>query len=164
MSTFYPLAVGNTWTYRMQDGRTFTNTVTDSDGDNYTMINTMIPRPQHVRREGQEFLADNFEPNNFQVFLRDDLQQGDTWDITYRGNNINTVLQMTVKETGMTREVEGQTYDDVIMIEGDMKMNTEGNLVATNYLVQYYYARGVGLILNTTSYGDSMGLVSYELK
>jgi len=164
MSTFYPLAVGNNWTYRMQDGRTFTNTVIDVEDDNYTMINTMIPRPQHVRKDGQEFLADNFEPNNYQVFLRDDLKKGDTWDITYRGNNINTVLQMTVKETGMTKEVEGQTYEDVIMIEGDMKMNAEGNLVATNYLVQYYYASGVGLILNTTSYGDSMGLVSHELK
>ncbi len=164
MSTFYPLAVGNTWTYRMKDGKTFTNTVIDAEGDAFTLSSSMIPRPQTVRREGQTFVADNFEPNNFQVFLRDDLQTGDEWDIAYRGNNISNILSMKVLETGAAKEIEGKTYEDVIMIEGEMKMNAQGAVIATNYTVQYYYARDVGLVLTTSSYGDRMALVSYELK
>jgi hypothetical protein len=32
------------------------------------------------------------------------------------------------------------------------------------FFTQYYYAKGVGLVLTTTSSGDSMPLISYELK
>lgn len=163
MSTYYPLAVGNTWTYKMQGGKTFTNTVTAADGNLFTMQNSMIPRPQTVRKDGDTYEADNFEANNFQVFLKDNLENGDNWEINYRANNIENILMMTVKEKGMSLEVEGKTYEDVIAIEGDMKMNVNGNIISANYLVQYYYAKDVGLVLTTTSYGDSMGLVSCEL-
>lgn len=70
---------------------------------------------------------------------------------------------MTVKEAGISKEVDGKTYQDVILVEGDMKMNVGGNLISANYLVQYYYASGVGLVLTTSSYGEWMGLISYQL-
>ena len=88
---------------------------------------------------------------------------GETWDINYSANGIASILTMTVKETGLTKEIDGKTYNDVTLVEGDMKMNVNGNLISANYLVQYYYAKDVGLILTTSSYGDSMELTSYEL-
>ena len=162
--TFYPLAVGNEWTYKTKDGKLFKNMVTAVDGDTYSMQNTEMPRTQRVRKEGSTFLADNFETDNFQVFLRDDLQKGDSWEINYRAGKMISMLFMTVLETGASIEVEGKTYDDVVIIKGDLKMRQEDNLVDTNFMVQYYYARGVGLVLTTTSYVDSMALVDYELK
>lgn len=164
MKSYYPLAVGNTWTYKTQDGQSFTNTVTELNGDVFTMMNSMMPRPQSVRRDGDTFLADNFEPGNFQLFLKENPEPGETWDVIFRANNINNILTLTVKETGISKEVEGKTFDDVMLMEGDMKINVNGNIMSANYVVQYFYARGVGLVLTSSSFGDSVGLVSYELK
>lgn len=163
-TTFYPLAVGNTWNYRMNDGSTFTNTVTAANGsDSFTMVNSMMKIDQFIRKEGEAFLADNFEAGNFQVLLRDDLKTGDTWEIRYKANGFDNTLVMTVKETGGSRLVEGSTYHDVTMIEGESKMLMNGNLITLNFFTQYYYSRGVGLILTTSSAGDAMPLVSHTL-
>lgn len=164
MATYYPLAVGNTWTYRLKDGKTFTNTVTAKDGQRFTMQNTMQPQPQHIQQEGETYLADNFEAGNFQVLVKNNLKKGDAWEIKYKANGIDSVLMMSVKEIGASQAVEGKTYTNVMLVEGDMKMIMNGKPVPMSYQVQYYYADGVGLILTTASHGDAMGLISYELK
>jgi hypothetical protein len=164
MAIYYPLAVGNTWTYKTKDGKTFTNSVTAGDGHRFTMKNTMIDRPSAVQKDGEAYSSDNFEAGNLQIFLKDNHKKGETWDIKYKANNFENVLKMTVKETGVSKTVEGKMYTDVVMLEGDMKIKVNGNLMSANYLVQYYYAPGVGLILTTSSLGDAMSLTSYELK
>jgi hypothetical protein len=164
MTTYYPLAVGNVWTYRLKDGKTFTNTVIATDGQHFTMQNSMQPQPQYVQKDGDTYLADNYEAGNFQVLMKDNLKKGDAWDIKYKANGIDSVLKMSVKETGLSKDVEGQTYPNVMQIEGDMKMSMNGRPLPMSYQVQYYYAEGVGLILTTASHGDAMGLVAYELK
>lgn len=164
MTTYYPLAVGNTWTYKMKDGKTFTNTVIGGDGANFTMQNTSQPAPQNVRKNGDTYTTDSYEAGNWQVLMKDSLQKGDAWDISYKANGIDTVLKMTVKDTGLSKEVEGKTYQNVALLEGDMKMSMNAKPVPMTYLVQYYYAQGIGLILTTASHGEAMGLVSYQLK
>jgi len=164
MTMYYPLAVGNTWTYRLKDGKTFTNTVTATDGKRFTMKNSMQAQPQYVQKDGATYLADNFEVGNFQVSLKDTLKKGDTWDVKYKANGIDSILKMSVKDTDLSKEVEGKTYQNVMLLEGDMKMSMNGRPLPMTYLVQYYYAEGVGLILTTSSHGDAMGLVAYELK
>ena len=164
MTTYYPLTVGNTWTYKMKDGKTFTNTVIGGDGVNFTMQNTSQPAPQNVRKNGDTYLTDSYEAGNWQVLMKDSLKKGDAWDIKYKANGIDTVLKMTVKDTGLSKEVEGKTYQNVALLEGDMKMMMNGKPIPMTYLVQYYYAEGIGLILTTASHGEAMGLVSYQLK
>lgn len=164
MTTFYPLSTGNVWTYRQKDGSTFTNTVVQGDGESFTMQNTSQPQPQNVRKNGDTFLTDSYEAGNWQVLMKDSLQKGDAWDIAYQANGIETVLKMSVADTGLDKEVAGKTYPNVALLEGDMKMMMNGQPVPMTYRVQYYYARGVGLILTTDSYGAEMALVSHELK
>lgn len=162
--TFYPLAVGNTWSYQMKDGNGFTNSVTAANGANaFTMVNSMLKVDQYIRKEGSLYLADNFEAGNFQLLLRDDAEVGDTWNIHYKANGFENILVMTVKETETSKEVAGKLYNEVMMIEGESKMLINGNLMALNFFTQYYYAQGIGLILTTSSVGDSMALVSYHL-
>ncbi len=163
MGTYYPLAVGNTWTYRLADGTTSTNRVTASEGDEFTMTNSMQQEPQTVRKDGAATLSDYFESGNFQTVVRDDLKTGDRWEFCYTANTIDTVLTMSVKSTGGSKEVDGTTFENVIELEGAMKMTMNGNSIPSNYVVQYFYAEGVGLILTTSSLGDNMPLISYEL-
>jgi hypothetical protein len=163
MTLYYPLAVGNTWTYRMKDGNTFTNAVTATDGNRFTMKNSSLEQNQTMYKEGEIYYSDSFEAGNFQILLKENLKKGDSWELKYKANNFKNVLMMTVQATGLSQTVEGKTYEDVAMIEGDMKIKVNSSLMSANYRVQYYYASGVGLVLTTSSLGDSMGLISYEL-
>lgn len=163
-ATFYPLAVGNSWAYQMNNGDGFTNRVTAANGaDTFTMVNSILSIDQYIRKEGERYLADNFEPGNFQPLLRDDVKVGDTWEIHYKANGFENILVMAVKETETSKDVAGTLYKEVMMIEGESKMLMNGNLIALNFFTQYYYARGIGLILTTSSVGDSMALVGYQL-
>lgn len=164
MATYYPLAVGNSWTYKMADDATFTNRVTASEGSEFTMMNSLQEGPQHIRKEGAAYLSDHFEAGNFQTVVSDDLQTGDTWEVRYTANTIETVLTMTVKDSRGSKEVEGTTYHNVVELEGVMTMTMNGNTIPSNYVVQYFYADGVGLILTTSSMGDNMPLISYQLQ
>ncbi len=164
MVTYYPLAVGNSWTYMMKDGITYTNTVTGADGSVFTTHNSFQDKSSVVRKDGDNYLTDAYEPGNFQITLKEGLQKGDTWDINYTANTISCIQTMTVKGTGISMEVNGKNYPDLLLVEGDMKMNMNGTVLSMNCQTQNYYAPGIGLVLTTSSYGDWFGLVSYELK
>jgi hypothetical protein len=164
--TYYPLAPGNTWTYRQNDGSSFTNAITAADPGvpgKYTMVNSVLNKDQFIRKEGTAYLTDSFEPGNYQVLLRDDLEPGDAWDITFKANGLDSILAMKVKEKGITKEIEGKTFSDILVIEGESKVVVSGNLMTINFFTQYFFAAGIGLVLTTTSSGTSMGLVSWKL-
>ena len=160
----YPLATGNTWTYKQKDGSTWSNSVIEAKGDEFIMNNSVQNKNSVMKKQGNDYLTDAFEANNFQPLLKDNLKAGDSWQINFSANGIQSILDMKVKEAGISKEVEGKTYNNVVMIEGESKMNMNGNIMPLNFFTQYYYADGIGLILTTSSYGDYHGLVSYELK
>jgi hypothetical protein len=166
MSIYYPLAVGNQWVYGQTEGVTFTNTVTAEDPSVpgcFTMVNSALGTPQYIRKEGDAYLTDSFEAGNFQVLLRDDLKPGDTWDIRFTANGIESVLSMTVKEKGVSMDIGGKTYDDLLVIEGESRMLFNGNLMPLNFFTKYHYSPGVGLVLTTSTGGVSMPLVSFRI-
>lgn len=166
-AVFYPLAVGNVWEYKSKDGKTFSNTVKAADPskpNQFIMVNSTMATEPRIYKEGDNYFTDSFEAGNFQILLKDNTKVGDTWEVKFKANGIDSVLVMTVKEIGGTKEVEGKSYSDVMMIEAESKMLMNGNLMALNFFTQYYYAKGIGLILTTSSMGDSMGLTNYQLK
>jgi hypothetical protein len=163
-SSYYPISVGNTWTYKMKDGRTFTNTVDGVDDGTFKISNSLMNTSSNVRLEGDEYQTDGYEPGKWLVMLKENLKKGDSWEASFKANGIDTTLVYTVKDVGISQDVEGKTYTDVVFIDAESKMSMNGNPIPMKFFTQYYYARGVGLILTTTSSGDSMPLVSYTLK
>lgn len=161
---YYPLATGNKWTYKLKDGNTYTNEVTAVDGNLFTMKNSMTPDPVQMRKDGDTYFANHWDGTNFQLLLKDNATQGDTWEVKFTANGLESILANTVKETGITKEVEGKTYNNVVMIEAESKLLMNGNLIPLNYFTQYYYANGIGLILTTTSAGDAQGLTDYTIQ
>jgi hypothetical protein len=164
MMQYYPLAPGNTWAYKQKDGSLYTNAVTHIDGQIVTMQNSTVPDPTHVKVEQGVMYNELMTPGNYQVWLRDDLKPGDTWDAAFSANGLNSIMAFTVKEAGISKEVEGTTYADVIMLEAESKIEMNGNRISTNFFTQYYYAKGVGLIMTTSSMGDLHTLQGFELK
>lgn len=166
MAVYYPLAVGNAWKYRQADGSEFTNRVTAEDRSvpgRFTMVNSVLGTDQYMRKEGSSYLTDSFEKGNFHVLLRDDLSAGDTWDVRFTANTIESIVTMTVKEKGKSVEVNGRKYDDVLFVEAESKMVFNGNVMPLNFFTQYYYAPGTGLVLSTATGGTSISLISAEL-
>lgn len=163
MSIYYPLKAGNFWTYKTNDGSTFTNKVESGDGGNFTMSNTLVANNINVKVDGATLFTDSYESGNLQPFLKEDAKTGDTWEIKYKANTIDSILNVTVKSTGGTKDVEGKSYSDVMELTGMMSFNVNGNIINAGTTYTWYYAKGVGLILTISTLGDNMPLISYSI-
>jgi hypothetical protein len=124
----------------------------------------MAPNPVQVKKEGDEYTANHWDGTSFQTLLKDSAAKGDTWEVKFTANGLDSILVHTVKDSGLTKEVNGKSYSDVLLIEAESKLLMNGSIMPLNYFTQYYYAAGVGLILTTTSMGDEQGLTEYVLK
>lgn len=151
---YYPLATGNSWTYKMKDGNSYTNEVTASDGNTFTMKNSMMPNTTQIKKEGDEYHANHWDGTSFQLMLKETDEKGYDWDVKFTANGLESILRHVVKETGLTKEVNGKTYNNVMMVEAESMIMMNGTLITLSYFTQYYFADGVGLIMTTTSAGD----------
>ena len=163
-SSYYPLTVGNRWTYQVKGGQAYTSKVTEQNGNTFTVHTTMVNATSKIKRVGDEYHSDSPEAGKTMISFKESLKVGDTWQNSYKVNGIDSTLTYVVKEIGITKEVNGKPFKDVIFIEADSKMSMNGNPLPMKYVTQYYYAKGVGLILTTSSMGDEHALVEWELK
>lgn len=164
MNTYYPLAIGNTWHYRMKDGTSYSNQVQDKHGESFIMVNSMTNAASTIVKEGDAFLTDAFEKGNFQPFLKELLQTGEAWKAVFTANTIKSILEFRVKEIIPQKEVEGKQYSNVALLEAESTMEMNGTVMPLNFSTQYYYAQDVGLILTTSSFGDYQALYDYTLQ
>ncbi|MBK9983828.1 MAG: hypothetical protein IPP15_15910 [Saprospiraceae bacterium] len=163
MMQYYPLAPGNKWEYKQKDGNLYTNSVVSVNGPIVTMKNSTVPDNTLVKVENGIMYNELMGKDNYQLWLKDDLKKGETWDATFTANGLNSIMAFTVKETGISKEVNGKTYPDVVMLESESKINMNGNLISTQFFTQYYYAKSIGLIMTTSSMGDVHTLQNYVL-
>lgn len=163
MSTYYPLQAGNSWTYKMNDGNTFTNKIESEAGGVFSMSNSTVAHLTQVKKDGNTFYTDSYEAGNLQPFLKDDAAVGDAWEIKYKANTIDSVLSVKILSTGGTKEVEGKTYSDVMEMEGMMSFIVNGSVFPAGTKYQWYYAKGTGLILTTSTLGDNMPLIECKV-
>lgn len=163
MKNYYPLAAQNEWQYQQKDGSVYTNKVTATNGKEFTMHNSAANTTSTVRIDGNLMMTDALEAGNFQRWLTNDMKAGDHWTVTFKANGLDCLLLMTVKETGISKEVSGKVYADVAFVEAESQIIMNGSPMQLNFFTQYYYADGVGLILTTSSVGDMHSLTTYKL-
>ena len=161
MSSFYPLKAGNSWTYKLNDGSTFTNKVDSDLNGSFLMSNTTVSNQTQLKKEGNLFFTDSYEAGNMQPFLKDDANAGDTWEIKYKVNGIDSILNVVVKSVDGTVDVEGKEYQHVMEMEGMMSFNVNGSIINAGTKYRWFYSKGVGLVLTTSTVGDHMPLVSF---
>ena len=163
-SDYYPLAVGNTWKYQVKGGQSYTSTVTGMDSDMFVVHTTMVNTTSRIKCSDGQYFTDSPEAGKAMVSFKENLKKGDTWQNSYKVNGIDTALTYVVKEVGATKQVNSKTFTDVIIIEADARMSMNGKPLPMKYITVYHYARGVGLILTTSSAGDEHALVEYSVK
>jgi hypothetical protein len=168
---YCPLSVGNRWVYAQANGGTYANTITDLEPGaegGFVMVNSLLKRPQHLRREGITYYADHFEAGNFQVLLREDLRIGDTWDISYHANGLHNILTMVVRDVNVVQQVNDVIYHNILILEGESKVSKDSGIVPLGILTRYYYARSIGLVFSEMLHEgkplDQHTLVAVELK
>lgn len=161
--SYYPLAAGNSWTYTMKDGNTYTNEVTAADGNLFTMKNSMMPNTTQVKKEGDEYHANHWDGATFQLLLKETDEKGYDWDVKFTANGLESILRHVIKETNISKEAGGKTYNNVMLVEAESMLMMNGTLITLSYFTQYYYAKDAGLILVTTSAGDEHQLTSSVL-
>ena len=163
MANYYPLAQANEWHYKQKDGSTYSNTITAVTGNRFTIHNSVANTSSTVITDGNLVTTDAMEAGNFQPWLTNDLKLGDNWAVKFKANGLDCMLIMTVRQMGIRKEIEGKNYDNIMCVEAENKMLVNGSLVSLNFFTQYYYADGIGLVLTTSSAGDSHALINYKL-
>lgn len=165
-SVLYPLAVGNKWTYKMSNGESYTNSVVGVDGGNpslFTLHNSSSNSNSLMRKDGDIYYTNGYDGNVFHPYLKDDFVIGTNWAVKYSANTIDTEMTMTVTDVGISKDVEGKIYNNVTVVKGDSKFSMNGSVLPMSYTTEYFYAKGIGLILTTTSNGDAHVLTDYIL-
>jgi len=161
--TYYPIKQGNFWTYNLKTGGSFTNEITESGADYYIATCSSGNQTSRVKLENGTHMADTFEAGNFQPTFIDNSKVGDSWEIKYKANGIDCILKMNVVEIAASKKIEGKTFNDVMMIEGESIFSMNGNIIPSGMKTQYYYAKNVGHILTTSSLGDYVPLIEYKI-
>ena|SRR5690554_6487640 len=161
--SYYPLQTGNHWHYRFSNGDEYTLKIISEENGTYQMHNSFDDTTTPVKKEGHKIYGTVAGSKEMKEHLSETMQVGDTWEFSYQANGIDNVLRHKVKEKLSSVDVNGKTYKDVFVVEAELLMLISGNLTSINYLTQYYYAKGVGNILTTTSQGDRIELVAYQV-
>lgn len=162
IENYYPLEVGYGWVYLCKDGSSYTNMITavnPSNPNEFTMVNSLLNKNTLFRKEGNNYVTDAFEVGTINTMLKDNSVVGDTWEVKFKANGLDSILVMKVKELGLVKVVKGKTFENVMLIEAESKIVMNGNLMPLNFFTQYYYCKGIGLILTTSSMGDEQALI-----
>ena len=165
MLKYFPLALQNEWHYKQQDGKIYTKKIIRACNDQFTMHNSATNASSILKTNCHLITTDALEAGNFQPWLTNNLTAGDSWVVKFKAEGIDCIciLVMTVKATGVEQQVEGKLYKKVLFIEAENKILTNAGFISLNFFTQYYYAENVGLVLMTSSAGDSHALTGYTL-
>ena len=151
---YLPLTVGTNWTYT-SSGNIYKLTVTNKDtvalGRTYKVLSSSDGGPnQYQTKAGNDYFRfatfQGFIPNGVEeLYLKEDQNVNSTWQfsvpITFSGVPINVTAKYTITEKGITKIVQGKTYNDVFHIRQDFS-----SLIGNHGGGDHFYAKGVGLI------------------
>ena len=110
-------------------------------------------------------LASASTPLMKMVYLKENVAIDDTWDqsmsASYNGISVENKYVFTNKGPVDSMEVEGVTYNDIIHVHLDTYIVMSGQEIPGSS-DDYYWAKGIGLIMKTGLSGD-ISLVSYNI-
>ncbi len=181
---YLPTSVGTTWTYggTMPYTATITGATKNINGKVYSEAETKqgsSVSKSYLLKENKAYTAIGMVQGMgslAMVILKEDAAVGDSWEQTTITNGVNTKLTFTIAEKNISKTVGGKSFDDVIHVNlkygysfdgedfglgEDFDLGTE---LGFNLTADYYFAKGVGLILSDLGSYGQMPLVSYNVK
>ena len=98
------------------------------------------------------------------IFLKEDAPVGQPWHQTNTINGFETKMTFTVIANGMTKTVEGKTYKEVIHVQARTSVTFMEMEIDSGVASDYFWAKGVGLILTDMGQMGNFPLMSYTIK
>jgi hypothetical protein len=175
---FLPLNVGTNWTY-ISNGATSKLTVTNKDtvalSRTYKVVNDTNGPNQYHGKSGNDYYRfasfQGFLPNGVEeLYLKGDQNVNGTWqfvvNVMFGTIPIPVTAKYTILEKGITKNVQGKSYSDVVHVSLALS-----SALGNNGGGDFYYAKGIGMISSTlnivvpgNSTSNTTELVSYEIK
>lgn len=167
-NAYHPLAIGNTWTHEFYGQDMITAIESVNEAGEFVVSNSLNTEKGLMKKVGNQYFALALDKSGFNLMLKDDMALADTWQYKFKApSGLDTIYIHTVKEILSSKTVGEVEYKDVVMVELDSLYEINGVAISLNSFTQTYYAKGVGVILTTSSgvVGNSSSpLKSYELK
>lgn len=169
---YMPTTQGSTWTY---GGSTpYTNTVTGKtktiNGKTFYEVETVEgseTRYSYVHKEDGVYTADGMEEafaGVALVFLKDKAPVGESWTETVSMDGFTTKMTFSIEAKDITKTVEGKTYQNVIHVRMNTAVVLMGIEMDLGAPLNYFWAKGVGLILTDGGDHGNYPLKSYSIK
>ncbi|GAA4309293.1 hypothetical protein [Nibribacter koreensis] len=168
---YAPVTKGSTWSYI--GARTYTQTSLGStknmngktyhEFENKEGSNTTL---HYLHKEAGVYTTNGQDPrmgNVEMTFLKEKEAVGATWEQDLAVNGSTSKYKFTLVGKNLTKTVEGKEYKEVIHIRLDVSILFMGQTIPASS-ANYFYAKGVGLILSDFGSMGKISLKSYTIK
>jgi hypothetical protein len=166
-TNYQPVTSGSTWTYSSaystgSSNYTLTATSKDSvfNGRTYKVFSNSNGANEYYCISGSDYYRYAFVNALNQsvdlLYLKDNAAVGDKWsdtkNITIQGVAVTAVIETKIAEKNISYSVNGKTYTNVIHIKVSPAFSVGSlSIVTTTNDVNYYFAKGVGLIYSNVN-------------
>ncbi|AMM50862.1 hypothetical protein TH61_06230 [Rufibacter sp. DG15C] len=168
---YQPVSAGSTWSYGGY--KTYTQTSLGStknmDGKTYNEFETKqgsTTTVGYIHKNAGIYTTKGQDPTMANVeltYLKENEPTGATWEHTLVVNGISTKYKFTLVAKNLTKTVEANEYKEVIQIKLESTFYVMGQTIP-GPPANYFYAKGVGLILSDFGSMGKISLKSYTIK
>lgn len=169
---YLPTSAGSTWTY---GGITpYTLTVTGKreviNGRTFHEMETTQGTTKNrslLLKEKGVYTGIGFQPGmgNVEIaILKEETPVGKPWEQTNTINGIETKMTFSIVEKGVSKTVEGKTFKNVINVKMETAVVFMGVEIDSGVSANYYFSKGVGLILSDFGARGQVPLLTYDVK
>ncbi|MBC5773035.1 hypothetical protein H8S95_03080 [Pontibacter sp. KCTC 32443] len=170
---YWPTTAGSTWNYGGMSPYTarVTGNTKDFEGKTYREFETQqgntINKSYLLKDKDGVYKAIGFMPNTGEVeitFLKPESAVGKPWVQSFTMNGVLTTITMSIEQKDITKTVENKIYDNVVNVKAVYTYSYMGQDLGIEFVVNYYFAKGIGLILTDLGEEGSIPLLSYDIK
>jgi hypothetical protein len=169
---YQPSTKGSTWSYGGSSPYTLTATGNTKviEGKTFAEFETKQgneTRKSYLLKEKGVYTAIGMDPTAGDIaltFLKEETPAGKPWYQTNVINGVETKLTFTIIAKGITKTVEGKNYKDVIHVQATTAVTFMGMEIDMGVATDYFWAKGVGLILSDAGQYGNFPLMTYTIK
>ncbi|MFD3001873.1 hypothetical protein ACFS7Z_15980 [Pontibacter toksunensis] len=169
---YLPTTTGSTWNYG--GDMPYTLTVTGKkeviNGKSFHEMETTqgtTKSKSYLLKEKGVYTGVGMQPGmgNVEItILKEETPVGKPWEQTNTINGIVTKMTFTIEEKGISKTVEGKTYKNVIHVKMKSTYTFMDLEVDAGVVSNYYFSKGVGLILSDFGAEGQVPLLTYDVK
>lgn len=170
---YLPTTTGSTWTYGGISP--YTATVTGAtkviNGKTYREMETQqgsTVNKSYVLKEKGVYTAVGLVAGTGNLeeiaILKAETPVGKPWEQTATINGIDTKMTLSIVEKDISKTVEGKTYNNVINVKMVSSYSFMGQDLGFTTTAHYFFAKGVGLILNDLGANGQVPLLTHDVK